>query len=288
MSNTVYQDLQKPTFELLGSFYSMPPEVENAYVQSLALYESQLVSAKEIKEVLMGRDSKEAKLAWLTEKSKLLPHSQLAPTKEKYIARMESAPKDMLSSGQLISFLDIVPRRIKDAFLECQASARILALLANPEKVKLGSELYVTDKNNSPVFTEGKVAFARPHLDKPFATPIQKAEHVVALLGAKIDVLDGAGKEFLNGFKYDAVATLKQNAAIIAAHNPEAAAKISAFAATYNQGDKSSLKGAKQVLQQAASDTQLADIYPALHHRLTQIISPVDINAYYLQKGKTR
>ncbi len=277
MTDTVYQDLQKPTFDLIASFYRMPPDVDEAFVNMLALYEANPApeTAEVLKNKIMGKGLAEEKKAWLKSEAVKLPPMAVKSAREKYLGNMQAVPQGLPTSGQMLTFLDVVPRKVKDALLDCQAAARILAVLENPSKVNTGNEVSVRYKG-------GKAEFSRSHLDKPFATRIQRLEHITALLASQTSELGSEEQGFLSALKAEAVKTLSDSAESIASDNPEAAERIQSFASSLKVEGKALSAGDILKLETLLQmNPRLTFISPAVSHRIGQIVSKSASCTYY-------
>ena len=171
------EKLQQPTMALIGSFYPMSDDVKSFFVDMLSIYEQNPTqeTANMLFDKVMGKETPEEKKMWIREKASLVPLPLRQKTAEKYIDHKESVPKGVPTSGNVLVGLNIVSRTDKEALMEAQAAARILNHLAHPESIQLTNELFAKDD-------AGNLGEARPYLDKPFSTKIQRLEHLSAIL----------------------------------------------------------------------------------------------------------
>ena len=177
MPYNTLQKLQQPTFSLIESFYPMPPDVQSTFITMLSLYEQNPTSdnANLLFDKVMGRDTPEAKKEWFSERAHMVTLLYRARIEEKYLNNKAPVPKGLPTSGNLLVGLGVVSRSDKDLLMDAQAAARILDHIESPNHVRLSQELFTTDSNGQP--TE-----ARSYLDKPFSTPIQRMEHLCAIM----------------------------------------------------------------------------------------------------------
>ena len=124
-----FQDLQKPTMSLIGSFYKMTPEVQGVFLDMMAVYEANPTeeTAKALSDKIMGRESVEDKKEWLKEALKSVPSSARTDAKRKYIDEQQAVPKGVPTSGMLLVGLHVVSRSEKDSLMEAQAAARLIS-----------------------------------------------------------------------------------------------------------------------------------------------------------------
>ena len=177
MPHDILQDLQKPTFSLITSFYPMPPDVQSIFITMLALYEQDPTPEKAalLFDKVMGKESPDAKKEWFYNQSHQVSLVHRRRMEEKYIRDKTAVPKGLPTSGNLLVGLGVVSRADKDLLVDAQAAARILNHLENPHHVHLVQELFSTDET-------GQVQEARQYLDKPFSTPFQRMEHLSAIM----------------------------------------------------------------------------------------------------------
>ena len=177
MSKETLKKLQQPTMALIGSFYPMDEDVKSFFTDMLSIYEQNPTqeTANMLFDKVMGKETPEEKKMWIREKASLVPLPLRQKTAERYIDHQESVPKGVPTSGNVLVGLNVVSRADKEALMEAQAAARILNHLVHPEEVRLTNELFSKD-------ADGRLSEARPYLDKPFSTKIQRLEHLSAIL----------------------------------------------------------------------------------------------------------
>lgn len=177
MQSDTINKLQQPTFSLIASFYPMPPDVQEVFITMMALYE-QTPSAEKaaaLFDKVMGKESPDEKRQWFFNQEAKLTMADRQRAEEKYIQNRQAVPKGLPTSGNLLVGLGVVSRADKEQLMDAQAAARILDHLENPNRVHLSQELFATN-------TTGQMGEARSYLDKPFSTPIQRLEHLSAIL----------------------------------------------------------------------------------------------------------
>ena len=165
-----FEDLQKPTMALIASFYKMPAEVKGIFSDVMAIYEANPTeeTAKILSDTIMGRTSVEDKKAWIKENVAMVSPAVRAAAKKKYIDEQQSVPKGVPTSGMMLVGLDIVSRAEKDALMEAQAVARLIS------HVDL-----LHDYQPKTSYQNADGSFEKDFLDKPFATRMQRLEHLV-------------------------------------------------------------------------------------------------------------
>ena len=254
------EKLQQPTMALIGSFYPMSDDVKSFFVDMLSIYEQNPTqeTANILFDKVMGRETPEEKKMWIREKASLVPLPLRKKTAEKYIDHKESVPKGVPTSGNVLVGLNIVSRADKEALMEAQAAARILNHLEHPETVNLSNELFGRD-------ADGNLSEARPYLDKPFSTKIQRLEHLSAIL-AGFDVIqrpyaqvqekagDSMGlacpdiEKAKKELKDAAVSTLYQVARTLSEGSKNAAEEIGTLAKSYGSEAEYSTKQIAQTM----------------------------------------
>ena len=170
------QKLQQPTFALIASFYQAPEEIQNIFVDMLSIYEKNPTpdTATLLFDKVMGKETPDEKKEWFKQQAATISDEFKQQIQTKYIQNKNPVPKGVPTSGNLLVGFGCINRSDKDALLDAQAAARILSHWDHPEKISLTDELFGHDK-------DGRLSEARPHLDKPFATPIQRLEHLSAV-----------------------------------------------------------------------------------------------------------
>lgn len=262
-------DLQLPTISLVEKFCNTSPEVKAYFAGMLAVYENTPTpdTINKINEVVKSRASREEKKQWLIEELKPVPSSVITEVQRKYIDTKAPAPTGLPRSGELMTFLDYVPRDVKDSLMEAQAAARILHHIDNG-KSDLKSTLISKDEN-------GEVKEQKEYLNKPFATTIQRVEQLTEFLSSykvnEEDMLHSkkhedmlSGKETtptpavdiaLAECKKLALETLKKSANVISESYPQAAQRISSLATAYGadeSAEKTNINLITQVTREAA------------------------------------
>ena len=248
-----FDDLRKPTMELIASFYQMTPEIQGVFCDMMAIYEANPTeeNAKDLSDKIMGRESAEDKKKWIKGTvSSISPTARIA-AKKKYIDEQQAVPKGVPTSGMLLVGLDVVSRAEKDALMDAQAAARLISHV---------DVMHAFQRKESYQNEDG--SFENAFLDKPFATKIQRLEHLVGAvmndeytqteeardnLNAtrqehfeayhSIDEFtiphvkgDCQGSLFLQKARNEALTTLKRTAATLEKTNPEGSEKIMAVA----------------------------------------------------------
>ena len=190
-----FNDLRKPTMSLIASFYETPAEIKAVFANMMAVYEARLAEenakfvpekdatpesieeqkkqiqasvAKEISDKIMGKDSMADKKKWLHEAVATIPAEIRVAAKKKYIDERQAVPKGMPTSGMMLVEFNVVSKEEKDILMEAQAAARIIAHVDLLDKYE--------PKTN---YQNADGTFENAFLDKPFATKIQRLEHVV-------------------------------------------------------------------------------------------------------------
>ena len=253
-------DLNLPTMSLIEKFCNTPEGVKIFFAEMLSVYENNPTpeNLQLIAEKIKSRESREEKQAWLKEQTKNIDNKVKTATLEKYIKQKNPVPKGLPTSGELLSFLDYVPRQAKDEFMEVQAAGRILSHLENGNP-DLKKTLVALDE-------QGKPKEAKDFLNKPFATEIQRMEQIADFLSAyksnqtqihinqrhEESLANLAGVEFtspevdiekaLEECKKMALQTLALSAQKLETSYPEASQKLSDLVASYGEYDKSPVK----------------------------------------------
>lgn len=164
-----FTDLQKPIMSLVDSFYETPAELQEVFADMVSIYEAN--PTKEVADALsdkvMGKDSAEDKKKWLKDEAAKVPSDIREATRDKYIVGQSAVPKGVPTSGHLLVGLGIVSRGEKDTLLEAQAAARLIS------HVKV-LDAYEPKDN----YQNKDGTFENPNLDKPFATQMQRLEHL--------------------------------------------------------------------------------------------------------------
>lgn len=244
------QKLRQPTFTLIGSFYSIPEEIQNIFVDMLAIYEKNPTSdtAALLFDKVMGKETPSERKEWFKQQSALISADFKREIKTKYIQNKSPVPKGIPTSGNLLVGFGCVSRSDKDALMEAQAAARILFHWEHPKQVSLTAELFNKDK-------DGQLSEARPYLDKPFSTSIQRLEHLSAVWAGfyivqqpyqKVSETRGSGfgtfipdiKAVAEEFQKAAVFTLYQAATKLSKNSENVAQQIKQAAIAFSTESK--------------------------------------------------
>lgn len=227
-----FENLKKPTMSLIGAFYEMPSDVKEFFADMMAVYEANPneETAKMLSDKVMGRESVEAKKAWMKAQVASVSLGIRTAAKKKYLDEMQAVPKGVPVSGMVMTGLNIISRADKDALMDAQAAARIIETLEKPHSIDLKKELVTTDK-------EGKLVEPRAFLDKPFATKIQRLEHLSALLAGvyslKGQAFSAQAKPAQDELLKEAVSTLYQVVDRLEKTSPQVALQIHTLARAY-------------------------------------------------------
>lgn len=172
------RDLQLPTMSLVEKFCETPDEVKVFFAEMMAIYEENPTpeNAQRIADKIKSRESRADKQAWLKQELSSVSADAKSQASEKYIKQKNSVPQGMPTSGELLSYLDYVPRAVKDELLNAQAAGRILAHIMAPNQ-NLKATIIAQDVNGAP-------KEAKDFLNKPFSTPIQRAEQTADFLAS--------------------------------------------------------------------------------------------------------
>jgi hypothetical protein len=82
-----FQELQKPTMTLIGTFYEMSSDVQSLFADMMAIYEDKPTdeNALFLTNKIMGREPAESKKKWIKEQAERLSLVVRASAKKKYI-----------------------------------------------------------------------------------------------------------------------------------------------------------------------------------------------------------
>ncbi len=172
------RDLQLPTMSLVEKFCETPDEVKMFFAEMMAIYEENPTpeNIQRIADKIKSRESRTDKQNWLKQELSSVSLDAQTRASEKYIKQKNSVPQGMPTSGELLSYLDYVPRAVKDELLNAQAAGRILAHIMAPNQ-NLKATIIAQDVNGAP-------KEAKDFLNKPFSTPIQRAEQTADFLAS--------------------------------------------------------------------------------------------------------
>ena len=171
-------DLQLPTMSLVEKFCETPDEVKSFFAGMTAVYENAPTAdnIRRIADKIKSRDSREQKQDWLRQELKQVSATARENAVEKYIKQKNAVPAGLPCSGDLLTYLDYVPRQAKDELLEAQAAARILSHLSEGRKDLKGTVIGIGP--------DGMPKESKEFLNKPFATSIQRTEQIADFLCA--------------------------------------------------------------------------------------------------------
>ena len=274
-----FNDLQLPTMSLIEKFCQTPPEVKAYFVGILAVYENNPTqdTINKINEVVKAQTSRDDKTQWLKSELKTIPSSVIDLVQRNYIEPNAPALIGLPCSGELMTFLDYVPKNVKDRLMEAQAAARILYHIDNG-KSDLKSTLIHKDKN-------GEIKEQKDYLNKPFATTIQRVEQLTEFLSSykaneadmllvkkHDDMLENyIGKDeavsipqvdiVLAECKKLALVTLVKTANTISVSYPQAAERISSLASVYGSDKNESPTNIKLIAKVAKDAAQMSTAY---------------------------
>ena len=179
-------DLQKPTMSLISSFYQMPADIKELFVDMLSIYEANPTeeTAKLLSDKIMSRDTSEVKKEWIKTQSLTVSPEKRQAAEEKYLKHRHSVPKGVPSSGMFMAGLDLLNREDKNALMDAQAAARILGAIQNPKPFihqdlpkKDADEIQAEDFKAA----YGEVLNAPVFLDNNFASEAQRMEDLTKL-----------------------------------------------------------------------------------------------------------
>ena len=197
-----FENLQKPTMSLIASFYEMSDEVKEIFADMLAIYDAHPTeeTSQKISDKIMGRESATDKKTWIKEQAAgIFPPVRWA-AKKKYLDQKQPVPKGLPTSGMLLVGLDVVSRAQKDLLMEAQAAARLISHVdvLDPYQPK-------TNYQNA----DGTVENA--FLDKPFATKMQRLEHLVNAVVNDIFTQHDENEKKSNSDKHDITTLTRQS-----------------------------------------------------------------------------
>ncbi len=246
--------LQQPTMALIGSFYPMSEELQADFVKMVAIYEKNPTAdnAKAISDKIMSRDSAADKKAWLAEQAADISPIKRAQLHKKHIEEKQPVPKGILASGMFMTGMDVVSRGEKNALMDAQAAARILALTMEKANDNCPKDAFV---DNCSDFSKDAAQKATEMMAKPFMTEIQRVEHLLKLMSSKYSAENEiysshdyngpwetyqytfGGHPFITKAHNTAVVTLTKSAEVLKNTNPKAAEDIEALAQEIKQNE---------------------------------------------------
>lgn len=161
----VFDDLKKPTMELIGAFYPMAHKIEMAFLDMLAVCIGSGGYETEALEKVLSRPGKvDYKLDYLHQMAMIYEKEQ-PDLRQKYIVQKQHVPMGVMTSGQFLVKMGIVSKEEKECLMEAQAAVRTIDGSVNvKEDYRVGMD----------------------HLDKPFATRMQRMEHIVQIVQSEI------------------------------------------------------------------------------------------------------
>ena len=280
-----FEDLQKPTMSLIASFYEMTDEIEKVFVDMISIYEANPTeeTAQKISDKIMGLESTKDKKEWINRHVTDINPFLRSITKKKYLNLQQSVPRGIPTSGMLLVGLGVVSKAQKDLLMEAQAAARLI------------SHVNVLDKYQPKTnYQNADGTIENAFLDKPFATKIQRLEHLVnAVVNDIYTRHDESEKKpnnkknitlltqqsckencFLQKARNEALKTLSHVAHLLKNETPTISKKISDL--------ENSLRGDKKIDEYLLSQTDFQSlkkqvegrpIAPLVAHRTKQILS---------------
>lgn len=296
-----FQDLQKPTMALIASFYEMPSDVQSLFSDMMTVYENNPTedNARLLTNKIMGNESIESKKNWIKEQSEKLSLIVRAEVKKKYIENQNPVPKGVPTSGMLLVGLDIVSKSEKDMLMEAQAAARLISHVD-----------VLHDYQSKTNYKNPDGSFEKEFLDKPFATRIQRLEHIVDAVvndmyvqkhssekagTSKEDRVQEVKKEcqknaFLQKAKSEALETLKIVAQSMNERNTGIAQKIGNLY-TLLKGDRETQLPLEQFDFKELISYLKKQKYPCsdlVSHRSNQIMNEKQTKIKFIMPGKDR
>ena len=132
---TTFENLQKPTMSLIGSFYEMPTKLMGVFASMMAIYEADPTpqTAKKISDIVMGKESAGVKQARILGYAAKVPADIRAIAKKKYIDEKQSVPAGMPTSGMFLVGFEVISSEEKEALMDAQAACRLLNKTLNPQ-----------------------------------------------------------------------------------------------------------------------------------------------------------
>lgn len=152
----------------------------------------------------------------------------LTAAEQKYMGKGKFLPNSLPKTGFIIDQMNLVPRNVKDEYLEGQAVARTLIAVEN-----FKNQEKVGDINR--IINPNAVAF----LKKPFATQMQKLEYFAKLLTAS-GVYSPETENAMNALQKIAAETAKKTAIKMEKFSEkDAAAEMLSISKKYNEENTS-------------------------------------------------
>lgn len=130
-----FENLQKPTMYLIGSFYDMPADLKGTFASMMAAYEANPTSenAKKISDIVNGQEAPSVKKARILAYAAKVPSNLRASAKRKYLDERQPVPAGMPTSGMFLVGLGVISREEKEALMDAQAACRLLNMTLNPQ-----------------------------------------------------------------------------------------------------------------------------------------------------------
>ena len=306
-----FQNLQKPTMSLIASFYQMTPEIQGVFSAMMAIYESHPTeeTAKVLSDKIMGKEGIEDKKKWLEHEVSSLSPIYRVSAKKKYIDEQQSVPKGVPTSGMLLVGLGIVSKAEKDALMEAQAATRLISHVD-----------VMHDFESKTSYQNADGTFENAFLDKPFATKMQRLEHLACAVvndmytqneasettnkassdtrsvfaSAMMKTKNDCDKNlFLQKARHEALKTLRDVSSKMKEKNPKIAEAILGMTnalATPAQ-EKSQLHSASEMLTKEDYDTLKEQVKGRpveglVTHRIEQILSMDAANLVRLKRAQ--
>lgn len=293
-----FQNLQKPTMSLIASFYESPEEIKNVFADMMAIYEANPTeeTAKALSDKVMGRENIKDKKDWIQHAVASISPSIRIEAKKKYIDEQRAVPKGVPTSGMLLGGFDVVSRVEKDTLMEAQAAARLI------------SHINVLDKYQPKTnYQNEDGSFENSFLDKPFATRMQRLEHIVnsvvndiyTAVKEQSNMADDEGvcqetkrlcreNVFFQKANNEAVKTLYDCASKLKDKAPEVSEKLGVLAAFWgSQENQSQQLLTKADFDKLKDDVKNRPVFGLVDHRTNQIIVMEQAQRVALLSNKT-
>ncbi|MBE6450158.1 MAG: hypothetical protein E7013_05700 [Alphaproteobacteria bacterium] len=167
-----FENLKKPTFSLVESYYSMPSDLKKIFVGILAVYEANPTteSIKKIKSLLYSNDGIAVKKARLLAFTAKIPLKIRAFAEKKYLGNQHPVPAGMPTSGEILSVFGVISDKEKEHLMNAQAAVRILDNFQNFEQ-------FIGNSSQSEEEKYGVVL----NSSRTLKTPVQKMEDLSRL-----------------------------------------------------------------------------------------------------------
>lgn len=142
-----FENLQKPTMDLIGSFYEMPKGLKAVFASMIAAYEAEPTpeNAKKLSGIVMGKEAPAVKKARILAYAAKVPSEFKQAAKKKYIDEKQPVPAGMPTSGMFLVGFGVISHEEKEALMDAQAASRLLNNVLNPQM--LASQTTVPSPN---------------------------------------------------------------------------------------------------------------------------------------------